>query len=199
MAHNPIVGCLLGTAVGDAIPEVRSMRLRSNRFVVLMSFLLFAGCGERGEVSLRSTSPDGKYQVYLVEFTVFIDRNFKVRLTELATRKTRTLFSSPDEGRPVGTERVVWSKDARRFVLLGRQFFTKEEAHLPTGEQLYLMYDLSTGELWCNARQQSQYPAFGAKELAEVEWNERIEPPPPSDSGQPADPLIEEEPKCMTP
>ena len=70
---------------------------------------------------------------------------------------------------------------------------------MPKGEQLYLMYDLSTEELWCNARQQSQYPAFGAKELAEVEWNERIEPPAPPDGAQPEGPLIEEEAECPTP
>ena len=67
----------------------------------------------------------------------------------------QAIFRSPDEGRPEGSEQIRWSDDSERFVLLGRHFIVEPHAELPNGEQLYLSYDLDTGELRCNATQAS--------------------------------------------
>jgi hypothetical protein len=107
-------------------------------------------------VTLVSLSPDDKTRVWLVELPQLIDRNFELRLESVEKPGTmRTVFRSPDEGRPVGSERVLWSGDGRKFVLLGRHFYTERNAALSNGEQLYLLYDLDTTELRCNATQAS--------------------------------------------
>jgi hypothetical protein len=119
--------------------------------------------------TLVSLSTDDQLRVHLVERRGFmtIDRNFEVRLERLTDRSVVTLFRSPDEGRPEGSERVVWSPDGKQFVLVGRHFFVREGVQLPTGESLYLLYDVPSGKLCCNSRQQTDYPGFG---LAEVTW-----------------------------
>jgi hypothetical protein len=105
-------------------------------------------------VGLTSLSPDEKTRVLLVELTFRIDRNFELRLENVDhAGEMRTVFRSPDEGRPEGSERILWSGDGRQFILLGRHFFVDPNAVLPTGEQLYLHYNLDTGELRCNATQ----------------------------------------------
>ncbi len=45
----------------------------------------------------------------------------------------------------------------------------KETASLPNGEKLYLMYDLESGELWCNSSQQREYPPFSYDDLQRIE------------------------------
>lgn len=102
-------------------------------------------------VTLVSLSPDARYRVRMVEVPAFIDRNFELRLEDLEGDVTRTIFASPDEGRPTGSEQIVWSRDSGRFLLLGRRF--SAGLRLPeTGEiAAYLMYDVPTGEAWCLA------------------------------------------------
>jgi hypothetical protein len=98
------------------------------------------------------------------------DRNFELRLTQVRTGEARTVFQSPDEGRPSGSERIVWSADGSRFLLLGRHFFVTERAKLAGGEQAYLMMDVRSGQQWCNASQQPRLPGFGVDELRAVKW-----------------------------
>jgi len=128
----------------------------------------------RERITLASVSPDGSALVRLVELPSFIDRNFELRLVTIKEGTEQgaatTVFRSPDEGRPAGSERIVWSKDSSVFLLLGRHFYVTDEAKLPNGEMLYLFYDLRSGKTLCNATQQSQYPSFTVKELGSVEW-----------------------------
>ena len=146
---------------------------------VLTAILLlgaFLGFGVRSfwlidpPTTVTSLSPDDKWRVILVERRLFIDRNFHVRLEEVETGQTRTIFQSPDEGRPIGSERFVWSQDASRFLLLGRHFYRCDSAALPSGEQAYLMMDLNSDQIWCNAGQQTQFPEFGTDEIAAINW-----------------------------
>ena len=63
------------------------------------------------------------------------------------------IFSSPDEGRPPGTERLMWTAGSECVALLGRRFYVEEDFRLRNGECLYLVYRLTTHDLWCNAKQ----------------------------------------------
>ncbi|MGL4419953.1 MAG: hypothetical protein ACRCZF_04750 [Gemmataceae bacterium] len=140
--------------------------------------LLAAGAGfaARGcsiferPVTVTSLSPDDAHRVAVVELPAFIDRNFEVRLEGIGSGQVRTVFRSPDEGRPVGSERVVWAADGSRFLLLGRHFFVTDAGKLPSGEQAYLMVDVRSGQLWCNASQQRAHAGFGPAELRAVRW-----------------------------
>lgn len=127
----------------------------------------------RGErVTLTSLSPDDALRVRLVELPNRIDRNFELRLEDLRKPDggTRTVFRSPDEGRPEGSERIVWSKDGSRFLLLGRHFYVHGNARLPSGESLYLMYEVPSGRVWCNAQQVSGVPSFSLQDVSTISW-----------------------------
>lgn len=138
--------------------------------------LLFAVCGCRrnDSISLASSSPDGAYRVEIAEHSDRLDRNFHLRLHHLAGKTVATVFDSPDEGRPVGTERIVWSRDSSRFVLIGRHFFVGDEARLTNGEAIYLLYDIKSGSIRCNATQQSKYLNFTRDDLKNSDWNADI-------------------------
>ncbi len=60
-----------------------------------------------------SLSPDDSIRARLVEVgpTWDLDRNFVIRLGFLRKDTTRTIFRSPVEGRPVGSDRFIWSGD----------------------------------------------------------------------------------------
>ena len=113
------------------------------RTVILITGVLIIGvliglAGARfGEqVTVASLAPDEATRVWVVELPRFIDRNFAVRVEDLETGNLTTIFASPDEGRPVGSERIVWAADSSRFVLVGRYFYVHPEASLPSGESL---------------------------------------------------------------
>ena len=65
---------------------------------------------------------------------------------------------------------IVWAKDSSQFVLLGRQFYVVEGARLTNGESLYLLYDIRSGQLWCNANQQDKAENFSPKNLDGIAW-----------------------------
>lgn len=130
-----------------------------------------AGARFGEKVTLASLSPDEMSRVQIIELPRFIDRNIAVRVEEMATGNETTIFTSPDEGRPAGSERIVWAADSSRFVLLGRHFYALPEARLPGGESLYLLYDLRSGKLWSNAAQQTRLPAFSRGDLEGTEWS----------------------------
>jgi len=120
-------------------------------------------------VTLLSLSPDDKWRVQLVEghLPLAIDRNFRIRLESLVDGDVQEIFQSPDEGRPIGSERIHWSPDSKQFVLVGRHFYVHEGAQLPSGDALYLMYDLPSEKLSCNAKQQTTYEGFT---LSDCHW-----------------------------
>jgi len=117
-------------------------------------------------------SPDETFRVSLVDQPVFLmpDRNFEVHLEEVARRHTRVVSRLPEAGVPAGSERVVWSADGSRFLVLGRHFSVADPGNLSTGEQAYLMMDVRSGEVWCNSTQPSARPGFGVEEVRAVEW-----------------------------
>jgi len=148
------------------------MKRRSIHTIILTTSALVvgvligaAGTGFGERVTVASLSPDEGKRAWVVELPRFVDRNFDIRIEDLETGDLETVFTSPDEGRPVGSERIVWATDSSRFLLLGRHFYVLPEGRLSTGESLYLLYDLRTGELWSNAAQQTEYPAFRQEDL----------------------------------
>ena len=124
----------------------------------------------RPPVTLTSLSPDDRFRVTLVERSAVLDRNFDVRLDDRRDGTRRTVFRSPDEGFPPGSERVVWAADGSRFLLLGRHFHVTDAAGLPSGELAYLMADVHSGRVWCNATQQAEHPGFTVADLRAVRW-----------------------------
>lgn len=143
----------------------------------LLAAILCIGCDpwkEGTSVSLSSTSPNRRARAEIVEITGRLDRNFFLRLTDVQSGVATNVFYSPDEGRP-STERIIWSRDSSRLLLLGREFLVEEQGRLPAGEQLYLLYDITSGELKCNASQQDQYGRFSRVDLVRIDWTDQIE------------------------
>jgi hypothetical protein len=143
------------------------------RVLVVLPVLFLVGVRHFGmakeRVSLQSQSPGGSHRVILRELPGFIDRNFSLVIENLRTGQTKEVFRSPDEGLP-GSERVVWAEDSTRFLLLGTNFYTLSHARLPSGEQLYLVYDVGSGSLRCNASQQDKYESFTTNDITETKW-----------------------------
>ena len=119
-------------------------RIDMLRAAMKIAALLCAGVmgfGLRGcilfnhQTTVTSLSPNENYRVTLVERRLDIDRNFELKLENLASHTITTVFHSPDEGRPIGSERIVWSVDDSRFLLLGRHFYATDASQLPSGEQ----------------------------------------------------------------
>jgi hypothetical protein len=142
---------------------------------VLATFGLIGGSKGR-TISASATSPDIRWRALLVEFDDGrLDRNFEVYLETVSTKELRLVFSSPDEGRPIGTERFIWSKDGRFLLLVGRQFGIMDSGdRLSTGEYLYLLCDLHTGVIRCNARQQNKLAPFLKSDVRQIEWVEPL-------------------------
>jgi hypothetical protein len=142
--------------------------------IVLIAFS--TGFGIRGSLlfnqpnTLVSLSPDDQWRVALVERNQFIDRNFDLLLEYVNASRSRTVSRLPDEGRPIGSERIIWSADNSRFLLLGRHFYQADAARMKNGEQPYLMMDIPSGRIWCNASQQSEFPAFTIDDLKLISW-----------------------------
>ena len=147
------------------------MRIAIATVALVIGILLGFGGARFGEqTTLVSLSPDEATRVWIVERSHWIDRNFEVRVEDMKTQKMKTVFTSPDEGRPIGSERVVWSTDSSRFLLLGRHFYALPESRLPSGESLYLLHDQKSGKIWCNATQQQSFPPFSPNDLVKTTW-----------------------------
>jgi hypothetical protein len=110
----------------------------------------------------------------MVQITGRFDRNFFLRLSDLGSGNATNIFYSPDEGCPID-ERIIWSRDGSRVLLVGREFCVDVNSILPDGQMLYLLYDLKSGNLKCNSNQQEKYPGFNRKDLEAIDWMESIE------------------------
>ena len=141
--------------------------------VFLLVALLFL-CALRQEETTSLLSPDNRRRAVLHDrpHSPSIDRNFEVRVEEVGEASYK-VFSSPDESPlGIGSERFLWSKDSKTLLLVGRRFWGREGVQLETGEFLYLLYDVSTRKVWCNSDVQG--PPFGANELAERDFGEKL-------------------------
>jgi hypothetical protein len=135
--------------------------------------LLFARglSATRFQTTQCSLSPDERFRVRILDPGIsWIDRNFEVRVERLGDHKETTIFRSPDEDPPPGRERIVWSEDGKRFVIVGRRFIVGDGARKPDEEVLYLMANVETGQVWCNSNQQTAFPRFTCKDLPPMRW-----------------------------
>lgn len=124
----------------------------------------------RMQTSQTSLSPDDQYRVRILDRALpSVDRNFEVRVERRDGGRETTVFQSPDEA-PIGRERIVWSEDGTRFVVLGRGFFVRDRPKSDDEEVLYLMVEVASGKVWCNSRQQTAYPPFACKDLPPMRW-----------------------------
>jgi hypothetical protein len=143
----------------------------------LLGSVLTWGFG--GLVAERTTltrlSPDETLRASLVEREFpSIDRNFQIRLENLVKGETTTIFRSPDEGRPYGTERLIWSKDGKWLLLVGRHCFVKDDLFLDNGDQLYFLYQVPSGKFWLNSAERPDLPALKAEMVEGVEFTEPV-------------------------
>lgn len=121
-------------------------------------------------VTATSLSPDMAWRVTLAERPAFIDRNFELHLEDMRTKQIRIVLVSGDEGRPTGSERIVWSADSSRFLVLGRRFYALQGAPLASGEQLYAMMDVRSGKIWSNSGTHRDMPRFALHEVRAIQW-----------------------------
>jgi hypothetical protein len=131
------------------------------------------GCGS---VTTSRLSPDETTRASLVESTPSwtLDRNVSVRLEELARGGSVTIFRSPDEGKPPGTERLIWSRDGTKLLLVGRHFFVKEDLFLDNGDQLYFLHDRTSGKAWSNSAANTGFPPLKAELVNGIEFTEPV-------------------------
>jgi hypothetical protein len=146
-------------------------------FAALIGFGLawvFGGLAAE-RTTLTRLSPDETLRASLVErvFPSF-DRNFQIRLEDLVKGETTTIFRSPDEGKPYGTERLIWSKDSKWLLLVGRHCFVKEDLFLDNGDQLYFLYQVASGRFWLNSAERPDLPALKAEMVDGVEFTEPV-------------------------
>lgn len=132
----------------------------------------------------QSLSPDEAYRVHLVEsrpnLPLKLDRNFRVVLASLdkddkheITRET--VFTSPDEGRPIGSERFIWSKDSEYVLLVGKRFLVATDLPLGHGEQAYFLYHLPSKRSWTNAKQGSgKHGKLTEYELRQIDFAQPV-------------------------
>jgi hypothetical protein len=121
------------------------------------------------QYTIVSLSPDGAHRMKLAELGGS-QHGFELVLEEMRGGPKRVIYQLPDEKRLIGSERIIWSKDANAFLLVGRHFNVDAAAKLPDGTQLYLLYSCSSGDLKCNQGQQTQYPAFTLADIEKIDW-----------------------------
>ena len=140
--------------------------------LIALGWWLNSAFGERMTVS--RLSPDETFRASLTEKATGFDRNFQIRIENLITNATITIFRSPDEGRPYGTERLIWSKDGTKLLLVGRHFFVKEDLFLDNGDQLYFLYEVPTGRSWCNSAEVTRFSPLKAIMIEGIDFTEPV-------------------------
>jgi hypothetical protein len=130
---------------------------------------------DRERTTLTRLAPDETVRARLVDRKGREGyRTFEIRLESLHDGKTTTLYHSPDEGTPHGTERLIWSRDGTMLLLVGRHFFVKDDLFLDNGDQLYFLHHRPSGRSWSNAAEETGLPRLQAEQVRGVEFTEPI-------------------------
>jgi hypothetical protein len=151
--------------------------------VLLIGFIMgdhFDDEWEDRETTVSRLSPDETILARLIEAsaTRSLVRHFKVRLQALRSdsRGFDNIFRSSeggDAGQP-GTERLIWSKDGTKLLLVGRHFFVKDDLFLDNGDQAFFLYDVPTRRGWCNSEAPAGLPALTPQMIEGVEFTEPV-------------------------
>lgn len=125
-----------------------------------------------------SKASSGKHEIVLRELTgaFRIDRNFILFIRDLeGGGAEKEIFRSPDEGRPIGTERFYWSTDSAYVLLAGNHFYTTggQGLKLEDGADPYLLYRQDDGMIWCEA-DQGAYKPIPRELLEQIDFGEGV-------------------------
>jgi hypothetical protein len=118
--------------------------------------------------TLVSNSPDGDYKIIVREGGRTIDRNFDVVLVDRKTGVERVIFKSFDQTPTIKRERFVWTLDSSKVALIGDRYFVTPEANLANGEIVFLMYDVKSDKVWCNADDDPRYEHISARQAVGI-------------------------------
>ena len=104
-------------------------------------------------------SPDARYRAEVRQPRfIYLDRNFRVVLTDLETGRVREVFRSQDQSPTIRSERIVWAADSDALALIGDKYFVLPGSTLPGGATLFLTFDLPAGTVACNSDLPHPFP-----------------------------------------
>ncbi len=122
--------------------------LFSLTLVIAGYFYLFSN-----KVLEQSISPNHKWKVNIKSpkfMILLLDLHYYIFLDNLETNEEKRIWESPDENENKEF-RIIWSKDGNKFLVLGKNLIlSNKELLYPTGEQIYFLFDIPSGEKWCN-------------------------------------------------
>jgi len=142
--------------------------------IYLPIFWTFLGVG-RGRMA-SAMSPDGRYRVTLDEHACGIDRNFDLLLWDRNANEERTIDYGYDQSPTTKREHFVWSLDSTMVALVGDEYAASEQAKLPSGDYVCLVYDAAHDRLYANSFTRD---TFTAERAVEVFGDAILQPAPP--------------------
>lgn len=145
-----------GTTLFDSMKASSSIMAMIGLAAVITAFYGWRIDRFRSANFLTSRSPQGDAIVYIHRTRSTLDFNLRISLETSSQRKV-VMSQTPDEGMmSPGDVRVTWSSNGDWFLVSGARFYVHE--HSPQGPpgdraKAYLLYQISTGSLYCNSRQ----------------------------------------------
>ena len=150
--------------------------------LVLASVITFqvgylVGLGRRPRATVLRLSPDERTRASLVEVGDGTggEREVSFRLERTSDRGEAFRLDLPGvAGGVAGTERLIWSRDGTRVVLVGRHFFGHADLMLAGGDELFLLHDVTSGRTWINSAADLRLPPLTADQISGVEFTEPV-------------------------
>lgn len=148
----------------------------------VLLFLWLAGntmFGGRGRMTVAE-SPNGAYRASLDERACGIDRNFRLWIWDRESQAEHQIGwpISVDQSPLIEHEHFVWSPDSRYVALVGDRYFVTDEAKLPSGDQILLVYDTEEAVLYSNYDRDDPFAPFPAGRAVEVFGEVILQPAP---------------------
>lgn len=165
---------ILGPSRPTFLHSPGSMRVLDRVLCWLLGLLGLAVLGltlvlQQAQVS--KPSPNGSARVFVhgrMHAAIRVQETWGIFLTS-----NRLILDAGDYAQ---VKRIVWSKDGSRVLLIGadsdsggsRRFGPRDATDRL--DALFVMYDLSSGDLWFNSVHRKEYPAFGFEDIRQIEW-----------------------------
>lgn len=147
--------------------------------VLLLCLVGYTMFGGRGRMTVAE-SPNGAHRVSLDERACGIDRNFRLWIWDRDSQSERQLGwpLSVDQSPLIEHEHFVWSPDSRYVALVGDRYFVTDDAVLPSGDQLLLVYDTEEDVFYSNYDRDDPFDPFPADRSVEVFGEALLQPAP---------------------
>lgn len=102
-------------------------------------------------------SPDGKYVAVFSQMpSNFVDTNYALRIQNQSTRASVFDHATPDERPSDGSISARWNANSTAVVVTGNCFyFADVSVRLATGEAVYMLVEVPSGDAWTNSVQSS--------------------------------------------